>query len=290
MKAFLSLALIFVAINGYSQLKVSGSTSLTVEPGTTITLDSPVADTFEVGSSATVINNGLIHLGDSVVISEQPGNPIAGNGYESFDIPSGTFSGNPGNLGFEFTNPVIVPAFQIQRWHNSIQIDQSGNSVARVFKFDPQFTLTSAPYSFYYDQTELGPLTESDLISYNQTSPGTWVNYGGNADVVADVVQNASGTEFREITLTDHPAASTGEVTFQNNLEIYPNPAGNFIFLTAPSSGEFTVFNQMGSKILSFQNSQGTVRVDLSNLSQGNYLVVWTNGKEILNRKISIIH
>lgn len=62
-----------------------------------------------------------------------------------------------------------------------------------------------------------------------------------------------------------------------NAFQIYPNPAGQFIYLKAPKNQSFVIYNMQGKLVKTIQTSDNIV--DISNLSKGLYFVQSTNGE-----------
>jgi DNA-binding beta-propeller fold protein YncE len=60
-------------------------------------------------------------------------------------------------------------------------------------------------------------------------------------------------------------------------VQVYPNPAKGFVYVTAPDNSEYTykVLNISGQTIL-HSNVKGTGKVDISGLAAGMYLYVVT--------------
>ncbi|MFM7770742.1 MAG: T9SS type A sorting domain-containing protein, partial [Bacteroidota bacterium] len=87
------------------------------------------------------------------------------------------------------------------------------------------------------------------------------------------------------------------EMNFLNSLNVYPNPANDFVLL---SFGQETsnkiyvrVLNQLG-QVVAIQNvgtlpaGNNTVRVELADLSAGIYAVELSNGKERATVQIAV--
>lgn len=76
-----------------------------------------------------------------------------------------------------------------------------------------------------------------------------------------------------------------------DQFSLYPNPAGNFIQLSAPlyETFEMEVFNQFGRSMLPKQMVSNGVRMNTTSLSQGVYYMTLTGSKGKITRKFNVI-
>lgn len=76
-----------------------------------------------------------------------------------------------------------------------------------------------------------------------------------------------------------------------DQFSLYPNPAGNFIQLSAPlnETFEMEVFNQFGRSVLPKQIVTNGVRMNTTSLIQGVYFMTLTSGKGKITRKFNVI-
>jgi len=106
---------------------------------------------------------------------------------------------------------------------------------------------------------------------------------------------NGTTSDALEITVDD----CTGIMEIENNtLELFPNPAKNFITVSFTSNDEFpfktTIFNQKGQLVYensSFHNAGKELRkINIESLSDGNYIImITTDSKLIYHSKIEIV-
>ncbi len=83
---------------------------------------------------------------------------------------------------------------------------------------------------------------------------------------------------------------SAEEVEAESFLRVYPNPAGDQLWVenahSAGSKGRYTIFDQNGRRILQFTSQQGSQRFDLSNLPSGVYFLEWKTEEHIEMKKL----
>jgi hypothetical protein len=183
-KYFYSFFFFVSSLSFYGQLQVLTGTSVNIAPGTTISINSPTQDTLKIASGASVVNNGIILLGQSVVISEQSGFPISGNGYEQYsNVYSSPLLGTePGGLGLRINTTGITDSLTIQRTH--LPLTNSGISgISRVYKvISENNSGLGADVDFYYDPIELNGNVSNDLNFYQSFDGGTsWFAVAGSS-------------------------------------------------------------------------------------------------------------
>ena len=72
------------------------------------------------------------------------------------------------------------------------------------------------------------------------------------------------------------------------NVNVYPNPAADYLTVNAENISHITVINTLGQVVSDMKAEGNEVRVDVSQLPAGNYFVkVRTEGK-IRTRKIAV--
>jgi len=99
---------------------------------------------------------------------------------------------------------------------------------------------------------------------------GLSVNFGGT--ILASV---ASSTDLFLLKLS--PNALSTEINNINNINVFPNPVNDFLTLTISDYNDtklsIEMFNTLGQKIKVFENISNTETLDLSDLTNGIYLL-----------------
>ena len=74
-----------------------------------------------------------------------------------------------------------------------------------------------------------------------------------------------------------------------NNISIYPNPTKGIVNIKSAENSNVFVYNILGDLVASFNNISNNSKVDLSNLSEGNYVIKVVSEKESVNQQITIV-
>ena len=82
-----------------------------------------------------------------------------------------------------------------------------------------------------------------------------------------------NGMRMGNLTVTD-----THEVSLENKLDLFPNPAGNFITVSSDSESDLRLYNVEGQFVRSYPVHSGPTQVSLHGLEAGTYLAR-LNGK-----------
>ena len=99
-----------------------------------------------------------------------------------------------------------------------------------------------------------------------------------------------NGNSFAiRLSLGDNSIDNTGIAENLSNIQIYPNPATNFINITSSSNeNSKLVIKDMSGKIIYTDNFNSKINVNIENYSKGIYLIDVINTKEIFSKKITI--
>lgn len=78
-------------------------------------------------------------------------------------------------------------------------------------------------------------------------------------------------------------------IVANQDLNIYPNPAKDFVYFTSNESiSKIEVYNLVGSKVISKKINTNQVRLNLSELNAGLYIVRIFNGNKVTDRKLTV--
>ena len=110
---------------------------------------------------------------------------------------------------------------------------------------------------------------------------------------INDMKTNASGKLYlatnNGLYVFDETAVVTGIKTTPNpttaaNITVYPNPANHFIEIST-ADAMIDIFDNVGKKVLHQTNSD---RIDISQLTEGIYLIRIEVGGQISNQKLIV--
>ena len=78
-----------------------------------------------------------------------------------------------------------------------------------------------------------------------------------------------------------------------DKIVIYPNPVSNFFTINGMNPDQkssVAIYNLLGKKMKSYQVQHKNLSIDCSDLTNGNYLVRITSGKNVTNYKLMVRH
>lgn len=260
----------------FGQTMSFGGGQLVVESGTTVTIQGDVE--WQLGPDAVVVNDGVIDLGDSAVLSEPPGAAISGSGMERrLHATSGAWTDiNPGGLGLHLSNSASSGSITIHRGH--VPFTAGGDvSVARWYRIDVlSNAVLPVQLLFSYDEGELNGLDEGALVLHASPDPvGNWSDLIGSADVADNTVSGAAQQVYAYFT------AYEGDITGVNDaqrdasaLRAWPTVAGDVVNVQCggcePKS-RLVVVDARGRQVLDRTIGSGPVTIPMDHLSSGVY-------------------
>jgi subtilisin-like proprotein convertase family protein len=126
------------------------------------------------------------------------------------------------------------------------------------------------PYSFSWNNAQ----TSEDLTGL----------IGGNYTITISDANNCDTI----LTFNVPTVVSVGQIAAGNELSLYPNPAYNYIILTAAYSLNaqiITIFDANGKEIESFYNASLPLEMDIKNFSPGLYIIRIQEHDKVVNLK-----
>ncbi len=128
--------------------------------------------------------------------------------------------------------------------------------------------------------------TNTDYVQLTGTyaAPSTGVYYFG-----IHVVANISPMYITFDDLMIDFSTSVSNVNTGSNINIYPNPTNNIIYITNAQNSTIYVYNILGKIVISIDNADKFNTIDMSSYAQGTYIVKIINNKDIITRKINLI-
>lgn len=97
-----------------------------------------------------------------------------------------------------------------------------------------------------------------------------------------------SKVAIAEVEFSNGDQASLKIASLASQLDIYPNPASHRIVVTNTSKAdvEITIFNIVGDPMVVRQSVIENVEINISNLSDGVYIVAINNGNEVVTQRL----
>ncbi len=129
----------------------------------------------------------------------------------------------------------------------------------------------SVPYTYNVDAT----------WDYNNLYLVGFVNQINNADVNDREVHNVF-----KVKLTDIQPLANNKVIYDNNIQIYPNPTTGKLNVLNVENATIEVFNIVGEKVVSINNSNSIEQIDLSDFNNGTYIVRVLTKESVLTTKV----
>ena len=199
------------------------------------TIETTVGQSFKALSTGEINQINLYYSTDATFI---PGDFLltifAGSGYTGTEIGSHTFTLSTEPLNGEFEISLINLVSVVQGDTYTIKIETTTGN-ARFL----------APDNLYVD----GVLYYSSGSTFD--SYDLWFK------------------TFHATTLSNNDI-----LDISKEIELYPNPTNNKAFINTQFNGEFSVYNILGEKLISFTTKAGIQReIDLTNLTDGVYII-----------------
>ncbi|GAB4254863.1 MAG: hypothetical protein Kow0079_11440 [Vicingaceae bacterium] len=208
-----------------------------------------------------------------------------------FDLAPGTTHNN--NSLYCFGNDTIVfYAYDVDdNWNNEALCFDSAVYIVSVASLTANigFTYSTAGNAIQFNDTTTGTIQWYWDFGdgSNSTSQNPLHTYAGNG--IYNVCLTAwtpcdSNTVCQTITIT-----GIENVTMDNQLKIYPNPANKFLHIeNLPLNAIITLYNLTGEKVFSTKAVENTKTIPLNKLSSGIYVIEINNDNYIHKEKLII--
>ena len=143
-------------------------------------------------------------------------------------------------------------------------------SINRVFTSDNIMSNFQGDITFFYEDSELNGVTETDLVLQVKDGLDVWNAYTGTLDTSANTITYTFGTSTDFSSVTASASSVTLQIPDLNTFDIklYPNPTISKVYINVQSDIEVKVYNMIGQKILVTQEKS----IDLSRLKSGTYI------------------
>ncbi len=93
-------------------------------------------------------------------------------------------------------------------------------------------------------------------------------------------------TENNTYCVTVHYDNGINENT--NTLNVFPNPAGNQITVDNAAGAQISIYNIAGQEVMNIESANANEQINVSNLTEGIYVVRVVNGNEVFTSKVTI--
>jgi hypothetical protein len=103
-----------------------------------------------------------------------------------------------------------------------------------------------------------------------------------------DFGADAKPVKLDNVRLVKKAAVSLPGINNTNEIKIIPNPTTDYIQVTAVSGSEIRLFNSMGILINETVTINGPVKLDVSGLPEGVYIVEIKNGEKLSSAKVIV--
>jgi GH35 family endo-1,4-beta-xylanase len=141
----------------------------------------------------------------------------------------------------------------------------------------------------YLDGTKVIGTSTSAPYIFNWTNP----SIGSHVITVRVTDSNGGITTSAPVTITSVSTTTAVQNATVVNASVYPNPSNAEMYIESDMdllNAHFTAINVLGEEILlSSSSNLNGARIDISNLSEGTYILIVTKGTDVLRKKITVI-
>ena len=132
---------------------------------------------------------------------------------------------------------------------------------------------------------ELSPNATTTVNGAVQESGTTAVDFSGGA-VTYVVTTDSKTTQEWTVTVTLGTGISTLDA---NKIQLYPNPASSNLQFTNVENASISFYNLLGELVLDVNSNTAELKLDVSALSRGAYIVKIKKDNTLITRKINLI-
>jgi len=183
------------------------------------------------------------------------------------------------------SNPIVIEDDMLGTWHSFTFLDP----ITIVPDSESGSFEVKAAAEFYYNDNEDNEL----LIGYDPTvnvsiwGASWYFTDGSNANSWISLSNwSSGGVGIRLVTPTSHDAIAPINA---DNVNVYPNPSTGHFTIENVRGADVEIFNLVGQRVYLAQNVDQNINVDLSNLSEGTYIVKVSGTNTFKTQKINIV-
>lgn len=147
-----------------------------------------------------------------------------------------------------------------------------GASIDRVFSFSNPIIGFQGDVTFFYDDTELNGVTETNLVLQVKNDLNVWNSYTGTVEPTGNTITYPFASSISFSTMTATASGVTLSISKFNELKInlFPNPVISSFQISTELSIETLIYNNLGQLIFKSKEKN----IDASQLSAGTYLII----------------
>lgn len=279
------LNLAFCAAQG--QIVLQSGTTLVVDAGTVLRIEGQ--GTVATTPGSTWVNNGEVQLGPQALLNEANGAPISGTGTERYtatytDPLSNT---EPGGLRLVVSTVQAPQGVTLVRGHQPITEPGGAVGTARWYQWASDVnTGLDAEVRFGYDESQLNSVVETDQVLHVLQANTFWLAIPSSVDAPNDRVDAINLDSIGTLT-TFSGALTTGLADGSNPLQamLFPTVTDESVIVVVGKSSLLSVelLDVQGRGLRSYTSPapSRTMRIDVSGLSAGVYLVRVNGGRAL---------
>ena len=266
-------ALIAVTINAAPLAVITASSSTTIPAGGSVILNanSGTGLGYVWYQGSTQVSTGISYTATAVGVYTVE----VTNGSNCVAISAGT------NVNVNTNQPSIITITS-----PTADAKISGSITIAVTVTDPDGSISRVEY-----------LDGTKVIGTNTSAPYifNWTNASlGNHVITVRVTDSNGGiTTSSPVTITSVSTTTAVQNATFINASVYPNPSNAEMYIETDMdllNARFTAINVLGEEILlSSSSNLNGARIDISNLSEGTYILIATKGTDVLRKKITVI-
>lgn len=194
------------------------------------------------------------------------------NSGASISVPSGSSITLGGLEIAPAASYIISGDNSVSRSNTAVTLGEN-SSISRVYTSSALLSGFTGTLIFSYLDEELNGIDESELVLELQADDGSWTSYQANLDSNANTVSYPFNDPISFKAVTASAAGATLTIEGINpsgsSIFVYPNPTADRIYIKADNIKKAELFDLMGRKV----RSTNQLQIDMSNLSNGNYIL-----------------
>ncbi len=239
----------------------------------------------------------VISLGDSGSVVIHLNNPIVNGSSWDFAVFENGFSDEFLELAFVEVSTDGEHYFRFPAASLTDTLEQTGtfgtldarklNNLAGKYRvnYGTPFDLDSLEDNDFLDKNNVKFIKIVDVIGSLDNNYATFDSKGNKVNDPFPTPFNTGGFDLDAVGIIHQKNIDNTTNLYSTNAILYPNPASDFLMIDAPFSVEEIVVISLNGKIVYKEKSFKTT-IDISSLTEGNYIVVLHGKNTILTKKL----